>query len=60
MKSSSVTGNLLETVSSCLEIHDRTGIGKKSARKDEKTLFWPPSIIACLVTKPRGNETVPK
>ena len=29
---------------------------KKSARKDEKTLLWPPSIIARLVTKLNGKQ----
>ena len=30
---------------------DRASLAEKSARKDEKTLFWPPIIIPRLVTK---------
>ena len=38
---------------------DRAGLSEKSVRQDKKTIFWPPSIIARLVTKPKGNKTVP-
>ena len=34
---------------------DRTSLAEKSARKDEKTLFWPPPI-----TKSTGNKTAQK
>ena len=36
---------------------DRACLEKKSVRKDEKTLFWPPSIITRLGTKSMGNKT---
>ena len=35
-------------------------LAEKSVRKDEKTLFWPPPIIALLVTKSTGNKTAQK
>ena len=47
-------------------VTDRSGIDracleeKKSARKDVKTLFWPPSIIACFLTKSTGNKAEQK
>ena len=39
---------------------DRACLAEKSARKDEKTLFWPPPTVARLVTKSTGNKTAQK
>ena len=39
---------------------DRASLPKKSERKDEKTFFWLPPIIACLITKSTGNKTAQK
>ena len=36
-------------------IINRTSLAEKSARKDEKTLFWPPPIL--LVWLPNQRET---
>ena len=35
---------------------DRASHAEKSARKDEKSLFWPPPIIARSVTKSTGSK----
>ena len=42
------------------EVIDRASLTEKSARKDEKTLCWPPPLIAHLVTKSTGNKTAQK
>ena len=35
---------------------DRASFAEKTARKDEKTLCWPPPVIARLVTKISGKQ----
>ena len=39
---------------------DRASLAEKSARKDEKTLCWPPLLIDHLVTNSTGNKTAKK
>ena len=39
---------------------DHASLAEKSARKNEKTLCWPPPLITHLVTKSMGNKTAQK
>ena len=45
------------TMCSNIILIDRASLAEKSATKDEKTLCWPPLLIAHLVTKLTGNKT---